>query len=489
MITYSNDGMIKCWDLTHGKERECVGGRRALNPPPMCVAAVDPTFTCGQFSVLVGCTDEIKMCDLSNIHTNPSAGAIWEGRNHILGDDWEKWIADSIKEFSAHWLYTRDRSDGLTMIHKLANSSTTDDRHDISPADAVRVLRNIIGLFDTEREALKEEEHTGDKSDKALATIGLLSRSGHGDSICPDVGCPVTALTMAMLQDNEDMVSLLLDDYTHQIIVSNIDIPAITFDFTSVQELREAELVRLFEKFPSTAAEFFSNLPLLSTSPLNTNSLVQRGSKCKLDSPENSGAMMSMLGQGSIFKKPGGRGVSDNKWWDVFIDDLWDKSGRQCNRFSIRQKDLAWGEKVQSQMVPIRGVLSMREHRAMRKRESDVFDTSQQTSSYSLLGTSSRNRVIENGDENVADDEPPAMDLLRPFSRLLQAAQCFDEEFGSSHGSHVFSAPVLYHIVLHKWTHQDASMMYDAMFRAYLVCKYPAARHNRLAAPSGFGTF
>jgi WD40 repeat protein len=80
VITYSNDGTIKCWDLSHGQERECVGGRRALNPPPMCVAVVDPAFAHGQFSVLVGCTDEIKMCDLSSIHTNPSAGAIWEVR-------------------------------------------------------------------------------------------------------------------------------------------------------------------------------------------------------------------------------------------------------------------------------------------------------------------------------------------------------------------------------------------------------------------------
>jgi hypothetical protein len=432
-----------------------------------------------------------------------------QGRERLLREDCDKWIADSIKAFSAHWLYTRDRSDGLTMIHKLANASN-DSSSGISPADAVRVLRSIVDLYDTERDALKVEEHTGEKSDKALATIGLLSRSGHGDAICPDVGCPVTALTMAMVQDNEDMVSLLLDDYTHQILVSNVDIPTIQFTYASVQELREAEVVRLFEKFPSAAAEFFCNLPLL-----NTKSLVMRGSKCRLDDDGSSGAMAieSMLGQGSLFKIPRVKGQSlhsadDNepKWWDNFIDARWKKSGRTSKRLPTRHKDLAWGDKVQSLMVPIRGALNMRERKAMHRRESEMLfdtETTKSKSEWNLLGSSEEPEdelderagtfchcppllarcsllvvslfhsafflflflrkwfhrgpaewAIDStaGEEDAAEgtaasarytcmveccSNGTALDLARPFSRLLEAALEFDSDFGATkHGSH-----------------------------------------------------
>ena len=43
----------------------------------MCVAALPPTFKLGEFSLLVGGFKCITAVDLSNIESQPSAGAIW----------------------------------------------------------------------------------------------------------------------------------------------------------------------------------------------------------------------------------------------------------------------------------------------------------------------------------------------------------------------------------------------------------------------------
>lgn len=496
VVTYSNDRTIKCWDLTPGKEHELVGGRRALDNQPMCVATVEPAFLHGQFSILAGSVNEIWMIDQSSIHTNPSAGAVWDARTRVSHADFVRWIADSVKEFSGHWLYTRWRDDGFTFVHKLTCKDEYSDR--FGPEDAVRVLKGIMEVFDTEREGLTVGEYTGDKSDKALSTIGLLSRSGNADGYCEETGCPVTALTLAILDGNEDMVSLLLDDYRLQIVVANIDLPAIQYNYRSVTELREAVLVRLFEKFPSLASEFLCNLQLL-----RTEDLVMRGSKCSFDSDPNSADEQLMIGQLSRDKVPSVRANWSSKWWDDRIDDIWADSGRKSSRIQTRQKDSAWGERVWSHMVPIRGTLDDRERDALLDRHAENADKRRAASRENGCRSPEQNPCRKLGYTSVADttsdeqneeEQFPAGGVVArsrrresslcgwcskashwdenqqpPFTRLLIAVLEADRASGGHSG--VLSAHVIYHIVMYKWTPrgEKVAVMVHAMFTSYVI--------------------
>eukprot|EP01043_Picozoa_sp_COSAG02_P026173 COSAG02_NODE_1500_length_12266_cov_513.415468_1_plen_1321_part_00 len=486
VITYSNDRTIKCWDLTPGKEHELVGGRRALENQPMCVAAVEPAFLHGQFCILAGSVDEIWMIDQSSIHTNPSAGAVWDARTRVSHADFVRWIADSIKEFSGHWLYTRWRDDGFTFVHKLTCTGKDEHSDKFGPEDAVRVLKGIMEVFDTERDALTVGEYIGDKSDKALSTIGLLSRSGNADGYCEETGCPVSALTLAILDGNEDMVSLLLDDYRLQIVVANTDLPAIQYNYRSVTELREAVLVRLFEKFPSLASEFLCNLQLL-----RTEDLVMRGSKCSFDSDPNSADEQLMIGQLSGDKVPSPGANRSSKWLDDCIDTIWAESGRKSSRIQTRQQDSAWGERVWSHMVPIRGTLDKRERKALLSRHAENAGNQQAAPTENSYKSPEQNPCRKLGYTSVADtisdeqneEEQRESSLCGwcskashwdenhqpPFTRLLIAVLEADRASGGHSG--VLSAHVIYQIVMYKWTPRGEKVveMIHAMFASYVI--------------------
>eukprot|EP01045_Picozoa_sp_COSAG04_P033597 COSAG04_NODE_7016_length_1209_cov_1.002703_1_plen_331_part_10 len=125
IVVTVGDSTLRCFDLTHvrsphsfpspqsdpgsarvqGQERELVGGRRALAPSPMCVAALPATFKLGEFSLLVGAFQCITAVDVSNIESQPSAGAIWAGRQNLVIDEWIAWLEEAIDAFSAQFLY------------------------------------------------------------------------------------------------------------------------------------------------------------------------------------------------------------------------------------------------------------------------------------------------------------------------------------------------------------------------------------------------
>ncbi len=325
-ITYSGDGYVKFWDLTHEEEREIVHARRAFDPTPMCVAVVPSSFELGHMPLLVGGFRSIQMNDVSSIGSGPSAGAIWAGSRCVEPGRWSDWIMDTIRENSAHFLYFRERAADLpTIIHRLADAQ-----------QGYTVLNCVIQEFIKARSVIvqgkpyAEEEHG-----KALGTIGMLSRAGISDR--------GSALSVAVEGSHEDMAQLLLQDYREHIA---------TFQFlaagyapaTMVFELTEADVVHLFNAFPVLAAEFLQQLPMQATS------FVAPESKCEFGVDEKPFVKASKL------HSPPARRTGNGQWaqfWDPFIDKRWAKSNMRDSQHASRQNDTAWGVKIQAERVPL----------------------------------------------------------------------------------------------------------------------------------------
>ena len=123
MASYSNDGIIKLWDLS--EVREIVHARRAVNPGPMCVTVVPSSYRVGRLAICVGGFATIKLLDISHLGSGPSAGAIWAGKTCMDSARWIEWVLDAIAEDSAYYLFA-PVSYPLAFLSRLFRSSSCD---------------------------------------------------------------------------------------------------------------------------------------------------------------------------------------------------------------------------------------------------------------------------------------------------------------------------------------------------------------------------
>ena len=483
-ITYSGDGFVKFWALTHGVEREIVHARRAFDPGPMCVAVVPPSFELGNLSLLVGGFKSIKMNDVSSIGSGPSAGSIWEGSKCIEPGITAEWLLDTVMENSAHFLYFRNRYDDLpTLIHKLANSHY-----------GYSILHTVLQEFIRERfviiqgKPFDEGEHG-----KALGTIGILSRAG-----ASPLG---SALAVAVEGSFEDMAQLLLEDYRAHIATFQY-VGAGFAPATLVLELTEADIVHLFSSFPVLAAEFLQLLPMQATS------LVSPDSKCDFSAATNERFIRATVDHSPlVVHMPDG---TMSQWWDSFIDKQWYQSelkdsaklekwrGQVAQEsHKLRPADTAWGVKIKAERVPLiaGGFQDLVLRKARSKMMAPVDSESEQlsatmeraqTQSPEDTFISEETRQLFPGDGGpVKVDAIVEATMLRkmdlfgreidlasasdvsspPFSRLLQQACDHATKTGTPN---IFQSQVLQAIVQYKWEGRSRRM-YMTLVKGYVA--------------------
>ena len=431
-LTYSNDGTVRVWDLTHDNEHEIVAGRRALKPTPMCVAALPPSYGMGTFPVLVGGFASIKLLDMSNIGTGPSGGALWAcyAANFYPFKDWSSWLLDAIKEESPHFMYSRERSSELpTLIHKLAA-----DPHGHT------LLTSILSAYRAGRQAIVSNQRLEDKGAqmKGMATIGLISRVGPSPQ--------GNALTVAVNKKHEEMATLLLDDYKSHIQCFDYTMDGLAV--TNIEEVTEADLVTLFETFPVLAESFIITLPLRRTK------LVADSSRCDFSAALND--TLIRPADETVEALTNGKGV---QWWDEYLDKQWETSDAKNKKPGMtRAEDSAWGIKVRSDVIPIKAGGSTTVDAP--PDASQAASTAKQGGYEPLVDEVSRNSA-EGSDEPQAEasyDQPA-------FSKLLNVCLDYADEKGSPA---IFKSPVLQAIVQYKWE-QRCKTMYHSMFVAYLI--------------------
>jgi WD40 repeat protein len=513
VVTYSNDATIKAWNLSEHATSEIVHARRAANGP-MCVAVLPSSYRLGKLSILVGTFASIALTDMSHLGTGPSAGAIWAGKSCMQLNRWIDWILDVIEESSAHFLYAPERGADLpTIIHKLA-----------ADADGHTVLEKIIKHFEKHRATILGGEVYVEKIHaKALSTIGIICRAGRSTKRS-------TALAVATEESQEDIAQLLLDDYRdHVKMLSRDNAPA-----TEVVELTEGDMLLLFQKFPSLAADFLADLPLLRTK------LVRPQSKCNFSDMKN-----GLFVRASTESNPHVGQFDDASftlWWEQIIDRVWEKHKKRRDtkkkwrnlpvikicfgeeiiaraknliedelhididgdgavgdhdnnptphrqkRHADRMKDSAWGVKVTSKRVPIKGGTTnlddtrldlsyeMRDREQKRETlEAWARDDDDQASSERLFSNVARNiqrdqqqreqkQQQHNADweEDILEPQEHSHKHL-PFSQLLQA--CCDH--AESEGPAVFESASLQAIIQYKW--RLVSPIYFALCIHYMV--------------------
>lgn len=510
VVTYSNDGMIKAWKLLDGATSEIVHARRGANSP-MCVAVLPSTYRLGKLPILVGGFKSITLVDMSHVGTGPSAGSIWAGKSCMQLNQWIDWILDVIEESSVHFLYAHERGAELpTMIHKLA---AHDDGH--------AVLERILSHFAADRAAILGGEYVPKLHANALGTIGMLSRAGRGTKRS-------TALVVATEESQEDIAQLLLDDHRDHVSKLSLGVPA-----AEVSELTEGDLLLLFQNFPSLAADFLADLPLLRTQ------LVRPQSKCRFSNVDN-----GRFVRASTVRAPHVGQFDDASfmlWWEEVIDREWERCrqlsggrnkmlnkmhclrqeivGRVVNlledetgidldgngtvgnldpqqsrqrRHADRMKDSAWGVKVSSYLVPIRGGTTNLDDMRLNDTEPRIPTEQEEEETLQVLtrGDDDREALLE----TPVDGGPPTMNLFTniarnvrrahvdsweeetcqpstpshrhlPFSQLLQA--CCDHAVRVDSPA-VFGSASLQAIIQYKW--QLISPIYEAL--RYHYCAF-----------------
>lgn len=338
VVTYSGDGFVKMWHLAPGQEGEIVHARRACNPKPMCVATVPPSFDLGNMPILIGGFASVTMLDVSLLGTGPSAGAIWSGRSCTEPGSWSDWVMDTIKEDSAHFLYFADRqASHPTLIHKLSQDPV-----------GFTVMHKVVQSFSKERADIEQgRAYTKDDHEKALGTIGMISRASNSNA--------GSALAVAIASANEDMAQLLLEDYRVHIASYAFSGPGYA-PVTMLFELTEQAIVDLFGTFPVLAADFLQKLPLQVTG------LVSPDAKCDF-----AGATNDRFLEASLHQSPPRVARDDGSfayYWDDFIDRVWLRSSLKADEplieelpnldtYSKRMEDTAWGVKLRAERVPL----------------------------------------------------------------------------------------------------------------------------------------
>ena len=323
-VTFSQDGTVRTWNLR--EQREEVAGRRAFHPGPMCAAAIpayraDGTgcnYSMGNAPLLVGLgkddeteLGEIKLVDLSNLGSGPSASALALGRQALSNsgaslDVWTQWLLDAMDEDDqAQVLFLRDdKSDLPTLIHKLA-----------ADEGGAEVLRAICKKYEYED------------------ALGLVSHAGNS--------MQGNALTIAINNRHEDFAKILLDDYSRHVEDSS-------YELTGAQLLTETDAVILFETFPSVATQFLKTVQLCRSSKS-----VKEGSRCDF-AAENYDELMCDHPRSDPTSKSND---DDRLWWDKKLDKIWDQSRSSFDRkekpwIKTRQDDTAYGERAQAMFLP-----------------------------------------------------------------------------------------------------------------------------------------
>ena len=465
--TYSGDGTVKLWNLLAEAECEVVHGRRAFDPGPMCVAAVPPSYSMGSLPMLVGGFKSIKLFDLSCVGTGVCAGALWAGKTCVDPNSWTTWLMDAIKETSAHFLYSRERGADLpTLIHKLAN-----DRQGHSVLD--KVVRTYVKprLIVVQGKPYNKDDH-----EKAVGTIGMLSRAG--------TSAKGSVLAVAVRGAHENMAELLLDDYCSHIHSYRFRRSKMCAPATMVCTLTEGDILHLFESFPTLAAEFLLKLPLQHTD------LVLPDSKCDF-----TGAPNGVFVLGSSEHSPAPREADNGvfvQWWDDFIDDRWmaSESGEdaaakatkdgppisESNRLTFPRNDTAWGDQLKAERIPLKAggfeALKANEDRRRERMQAQRQTSLEEMAPLVTEGdgkSAGMFEVVKHLTENLdlfgneADKDEEITEP--PFSRLLQTA-C--EHATRTRSPEIFESDVLEAIIQHKW-HSMVKDMYFVMVRAYVV--------------------
>ena len=399
---------------------------------------------------------EVKLVDLSNLGSGPSASALALGRQALSNsgaslDVWTQWLLDAMEEDEqAQVLFLRDdRSDLPTLIHKLA-----------ADEGGAEVLRAICEKYEDED------------------ALGLVSHAG--------TSMQGNALTIAITSRHEDFAKILLDDYSRHVKESR-------YELTGAQLLTESDVVAMFEAFPGVATQFLKTVELCRSAKL-----VKEGSRCDFAAMPYDELMRDHESSAPTPKN----NDDDRLWWDKKLDKLWEDSRSAFEKsdkpwIETRLDDTAYGERAEAKFLPFAcaRVAQAKDassgHTGVSRSSSRVISESK--SAKAVMATTNKTlhavgdtlhtkAITESalgkvvGQTSIGALKKTALlskAMIRlseiserrlPFSRLLEKAS----SHADSEGPDIFESVVLRIICQQKW-HEACQFMHMTLFYMYLV--------------------